>query len=133
MNWQKRVLDGSIYRAHNNRTCPPANSAPHCPNVLAWQIDENLQKKSWLQKYFPQLTEMMEWLQRLKRARSSPAPGASMPTDENKSAEKNMSFAEKSSVFTAKASFNHSLSSVAAMKMTLFGFSKSCLKVQQGL
>ena len=83
-----------------------------------------------MQKYFLQLTEMMEWLQRLKRARSSPAPGASMPTDENKSAEKNMSFAEKSSVFTAKASFNHSMSSVAAMKITLFGFSKSFLKIQ---
>ena len=127
MNCQKRVLDGSIYRAHNNRTCPPANSAPHCPNVLAWQMDENLQK---MQKYFPQLTEMMEWLQRLKRARSSPAPGASMPTDENKSAEKNMSSPEKSSVSTAKASFNQSMSSVAAMKITLLGFSKSFLKVQ---
>ena len=39
-----------------------------------------------------QITEIIEWLQRLKSAKSCPAP---LPTDENRSAEKYISSAEK--------------------------------------
>ena len=58
-------------------------------------------------------------------AKSSPGPGFLMPTDSNKSLEKYMSFAQKSFVFTAKASFSQPRSSVAAMKITRL---KSCLE-----
>ena len=86
------------------------------------RVFENADNVIMTQSFVKLLTERMKWLQRLNIAKSSPGPGALMPTDENKSVEKYMSS------FTASAPFSHSLSSVAAMKINLFGYLKSCLE-----
>ena len=65
-----------------------------------------------------QPTDMMEWLQRLRSAKSSPGPGASTPIDDNKSVEKNMLWAKKSPPWSEISPFSQPKASVAAMKIT---------------
>ena len=77
-----------------------------------------------------QPTDMMEWLQRLRSAKSSPGPGASTPIDENKSVEKNILSAEKSPPCSEISSFSQAKASVAAMKITRSRFLKFFLETE---
>ena len=77
-----------------------------------------------------QPTDMIEWLQRLRIAKSSPGPGASTPIDENKSVEKNILSAEKSPPCSEISSFSQAKASVAAMKITRSRFLKFFLETE---
>ena len=77
-----------------------------------------------------QPTDMIEWLQRLRIAKSSPGPGASTPIDENKSVEKNILSAEKSPPCSEISSFSQAKASVAAMKITRSRFLEYFLQAE---
>ena len=115
-----KKLSNMFYNLSSCQQCSPLSKGACLANGIYFT--------RFLESSLQRLTEMMKWLQRLRSAKSSPAPGFFTPTELNKSWEKYMSSAQKSFVFTAKASSSQPRSSVAAMKITRFGFLKSRLK-----
>ena len=115
-----KKLSNMFYNLSSCQQCSPLSKGACLANGIYFT--------RFLESLLQRLTEMMKWLQRLRSAKSSPAPGFFTPTELNKSWEKYMLSAKKSFVFTAKASSSQPRSSVAAMKITRFGFLKSRLK-----